>query len=225
MNTICWGNTASRGPEIEMEAALDGGSLYVAYSDIRFGTDSIPVGSGATLLWLDGNIDDDPILVADSLPDNSPCISAGMDEYDFGSGNIVYCPANDINRRARPFPAGTLPDMGSMESRIGIPPVIDQIVNTMIPESLTLIQNYPNPFGPGTTIEYNVEDTRQIRLGIYDMNGKLVRVLVNAEQAPGSYKTIWDGTGQNNLPADAGIYFCRMETGEQVKVIKLLLLK
>ncbi|MCB1323317.1 MAG: hypothetical protein KDK34_23865, partial [Leptospiraceae bacterium] len=108
-NTIFWNNNALTGPQIY----LGGGTLAVAYSDVEGGW------SG------EGNIDADPLVEGDSLTNASPAIGAGALEYDFGGGVVLHSPEFDINGRMRPYPAGTNPDMGARESKLGAPDAIE----------------------------------------------------------------------------------------------------
>ena len=57
---------------------------------------------------------------------------------------------------------------------------------TGIPESFSLSQNYPNPFNPVTSIKFDIAKNTPVKLSIYDINGKLVRELVNSELNAGS---------------------------------------
>ncbi|MCF7825731.1 MAG: T9SS type A sorting domain-containing protein [Candidatus Marinimicrobia bacterium] len=94
-----------------------------------------------------------------------------------------------------------------------------------VPTEFELIRNYPNPFNPATTIEYQIAEASQVQLGIYDMNGSLVRMLVNTSHAPGYYGVQWNGTKTGGEPAAAGLYFAQFQTGEGSSALKLVLLK
>ncbi len=62
----------------------------------------------------------------------------------------------------------------------------------LAPEALHL-SNYPNPFNPRTRISYTVPAAEEpVRLDIYDVAGRLVRVLVNGVQEPGVHQVEWD---------------------------------
>jgi CubicO group peptidase (beta-lactamase class C family) len=89
----------------------------------------------------------------------------------------------------------------------------------------TLRQNYPNPFNLSTTIEYDLPKAGHVRLVIYDLLGRQIRMLIDTKQPAGNFQTSWNGTNEFSLPVATGVYLCRMETGEFVKVTKLLLVK
>jgi hypothetical protein len=93
--------------------------------------------------------------------------------------------------------------------------------------STRLHQNRPNPFNPVTRIPYDVAGpaTESVRLAIYDVRGALVRVLVDAERAPGSYVAVWDGRTGDGVEASSGIYFCSMRAGGYTASRRMVLLK
>ena len=66
-------------------------------------------------------------------------------------------------------------------------------------------QNYPNPFNPITTIEYEIMRIGFVRVVVYDILGREIKVIVNQRQSPGIYKTNFSGV---NL--SSGIYFCML---------------
>ena len=89
-----------------------------------------------------------------------------------------------------------------------------------VPAKFILHQNYPNPFNPSTTIKFEIIETGVVSLKIYDMLGREVRELISARLTPGIYSEKFDS---RNLPS--GAYFYRLQSGEQVKTMKMLLLK
>ena len=80
-----------------------------------------------------------------------------------------------------------------------------------LPDQFCLYQNYPNPFNPTTNIEYNISQTTQVNLVIYDITGKQVRSLVNTKQSPGHYKIIWDGSDNVGNILPSGIYIYKVK--------------
>ncbi len=91
-----------------------------------------------------------------------------------------------------------------------------------------LLQNYPNPFLASTSIRYRIPETSEyvgVALRVYDMNGRVVRTLVNGEQPPGLHELRWDGRDDRGLKVASGIYPYRLEVGGQSMTRKLVLLK
>ena len=103
--------------------------------------------------------------------------------------------------------------------------VDDKYIQIAEPTKLSLAQNYPNPFNSRTTIEYHLSQQAEVKLKIFDIQGRLVRTLINRVQESGSHLAIWDGASDSGLQVSSGIYVYQLECGDQVKRQKLLLLK
>ncbi len=89
-----------------------------------------------------------------------------------------------------------------------------------VPGSYVLDQNYPNPFNPSTQITYSVPKKSFVSLKVFNSLGELVRTIVSGEQNAGTYQATIDGS---NL--SSGIYFYRLEAGDQVLSKKMVLMK
>ena len=87
-------------------------------------------------------------------------------------------------------------------------------------KAYSLLNNYPNPFNPVTTIEYLIPDGGLVTLKIYDVLGNEVATLVYEEKPAGDYEVEFFAT---NLPS--GIYFYRLRAGSFAETKKMLLLK
>jgi hypothetical protein len=115
-------------------------------------------------------------------------------------------------------------------------PLTGSVDRTMVPmpDHTSLAQNYPNPFNSSTLVVYEVSGVRRqesvagsqssdaggVKLGIYDILGREVAVLVDEKKAPGRYEARWDAAG---LPS--GVYFCRLTVGAFVGTTKMLLMR
>jgi len=90
----------------------------------------------------------------------------------------------------------------------------------------SLSGNIPNPFNPVTSIRFDVARESMINISVYDITGRLVKVLVNRRFEAGSYQAVWDGRNGRGANVSSGIYLCRMTGGEGfVKTRKMVLLK
>ncbi|MGQ9805294.1 MAG: reprolysin-like metallopeptidase [Chlorobiales bacterium] len=92
------------------------------------------------------------------------------------------------------------------------------------PREYVLEQNYPNPFNPSTMIRYQLSANSSVKLEVFDMVGRRVALLVNAEQAAGRYEVNFNAA---NL--SSGVYFYRLQAsspqGSYTKMMKMLLVK
>jgi hypothetical protein len=88
-----------------------------------------------------------------------------------------------------------------------------------------LQQNYPNPFNPSTTINYSIpsdekRETRNVKLIVYDIQGREVTTLVNQKQKTGNYAINWNAGNHSS-----GIYFYELTAGNHKETKKMLLIR
>ena len=95
------------------------------------------------------------------------------------------------------------------------------------PTEFGITNNYPNPFNPNTTIEYNVENSGHVSLKIYDIMGRSVRTLVNEYKESGrpDYKVVWDGRNDNGQQVSAGLYLYTLSSNGMTDHAKMVLMK
>jgi len=97
--------------------------------------------------------------------------------------------------------------------------------NQHISTKHALLQNHPNPFNPTTTIKYVLVKPGHVRLAIYDLLGRHIRTLTDTYQQAGHFRIRWNGNNELETLVSAGIYLCRLEAMDFMKVIKLVLVK
>ncbi len=93
-------------------------------------------------------------------------------------------------------------------------------VKVNAPLSFGLQQNYPNPFNPTTIIKYSLDKPGMVKLSVYNVLGQEVSTLVNNYKEAGYYTVNFNAS---NLPS--GTYIYRLQTGNQVSVKKMILMK
>jgi hypothetical protein len=89
-----------------------------------------------------------------------------------------------------------------------------------LPTEFSLLQNFPNPFNPSTTIKYSVPQQSQVKIKVFDVLGEEIETLVNEEKPAGTYELTWNAT---NLPS--GVYFYRLQVGDFIQTKKMILIK
>jgi hypothetical protein len=94
-----------------------------------------------------------------------------------------------------------------------------------VPTQFALVGNYPNPFNPSTTIQYNVGNTANVSLAIYDVLGQRVRTLVSGLQSAGAYDVVWDGRSDMGYQVANGLYFYELKAGDFRSMRKMMLTK
>lgn len=93
------------------------------------------------------------------------------------------------------------------------------------PARFTLEQNFPNPFNPSTTISYKLETPTTVRLEVYDITGRLINTLIDQYQVGGRYSARWNADDSRGSKVASGMYFARLQVGNQVAVAKMILTK
>lgn len=89
---------------------------------------------------------------------------------------------------------------------------------------IQLAQNRPNPFGQGTTVRFQVPSREFVSLGIYDVDGRLLRSLTAGEFPAGDHTVRWNGRDALGRPVASGMYYCKMKTGSGTELSRQLVL-
>ena len=105
----------------------------------------------------------------------------------------------------------------------GIPGIWTTVKENDLP--FVEVVNYPNPFNTETTIRINLDKDTPVDLGIYNMNGQLVSALANGRMTAGSHEFKWNASDASGSRVADGIYFYRLQAGDQLVTRKLVLIK
>ncbi|MCK4980260.1 MAG: T9SS type A sorting domain-containing protein, partial [Candidatus Delongbacteria bacterium] len=132
-------------------------------------------------------------------------------------GIMCYCPPFDIEGNPRPYPVGTMPDMGAYESPF---PVGVEENESVHPTEYALYQNYPNPFNPTTSISFFSKESGKVNLAVYNVAGEKVASLVDRNLKSGYHKINFDASRLNS-----GVYYYTLVTPETRITKKMVLVK
>ena len=100
------------------------------------------------------------------------------------------------------------------------PLAVEDIASELIPAEYTLVQNFPNPFNPVTTIRFGLPQSGHVTLSVYDMTGRLCNTLVNDFRQAGFHTVTFDGSTYAS-----GVYLYMLHTDEIVMSQKMILIK
>ncbi|MBN2281143.1 MAG: T9SS type A sorting domain-containing protein [Candidatus Marinimicrobia bacterium] len=140
-----------------------------------------------------------------------------------GEGNsstpvsYTYCDKNAMKYNGLGYRLKQLDNDGSFEYS---PEISVSSEKAILPTDFRLHHNFPNPFNPITRITYEIVAENFTTLIIYDLNGREISTLVNENQQPGKYQVDFQA-GE----LSSGVYFYRLTSGENTKLIKMLLMK
>jgi hypothetical protein len=90
----------------------------------------------------------------------------------------------------------------------------------VLPTAYALLPNYPNPFNPSTTVTFALPETAKVRLVVYDLLGRAVRILAEGTYGAGTYPVVFDAS---TLPS--GLYLLQLTTPQQTFTRTLSLMK
>ncbi len=201
-------------PDISCPEGDLGGSDLWYNLNVTAGDTLIASASGEwnpALYLMDGCSDPSCLAWAYAVDGLSPS-SIG---YVFAAGGTYYLVVDGAEGSCGPFSlAGEITGTGT-----GIP-------GGPSPSTYLLHQPYPNPFNPYTTIPFYLPRTASVSLRIYDVSGRLVRMLMNdIVKEAGKHTVIWDGTDDSGKPMASSVYFCRFEAGSHRETRRAVLIK
>lgn len=175
-----------------------GGYFIAAYVDLN--GDSVNVRRG--ILGSMGNIQHrrNSNLSTGTLAPECAIYRTGTDKYSA----LVYAGSG---------PTNVYYNMESLVTGI-------QSTGGIIPNNFSLSQNYPNPFNPVTNIEFAIPLSSAVKLVIYDIRGRIVETLVDAELSAGTYKADWNASNYST-----GVYFYKLEAEGFSETKKMMIVK
>lgn len=98
-------------------------------------------------------------------------------------------------------------------------------VDMIGPAALENVSVYPNPFNPRTSIAFDVAVAGRVRVVIHDVRGRLVCELDDSTREVGHHEVEWNGLDDRGMPAPAGTYLLRVETGAGSAARRMALIK
>jgi hypothetical protein len=84
---------------------------------------------------------------------------------------------------------------------------------------------HPNPFGPGTSIDYALASEAPVEVSVFNVRGERVRTLTAGPQPAGTWKLYWDGRSDRGTELDSGVYFLRTRVADARRTYKLVMLR
>ena len=204
----------------EAEGGIDADEWMPAYADMMVGT-SYTGGDSVATLWMrdsTGTVtvhDLNDLVVNTGSLDLSLCIATDIDVGGPESLIVITGWGVEMGR------GGTDPHAFLL---IEEPEAASIRCKDVTPRSLNIV-TAPNPFSSRVTASYAVGHSMPIRLAVYDVEGRLVRILADGLQAAGDHAATWDGLDSRGHRAGSGIYFLRLEAGNQAVTRKAVFLR
>ena len=161
------------------------------------------------------------------IPDKSKAAPAGPSLASAGigvwhlelqDGSVVKLSAGRVPELVREGTGGRA--LLELFSRLSV----QGISNVRLP-GVKLAPNVPNPFNPSTAITFRLPAPGPARLEVFDMRGRRVKVLFRGSAVEGSHTVYWDGTGTDGRRLASGVYFYRLQAGQESITRKMILVK
>jgi len=88
------------------------------------------------------------------------------------------------------------------------------------PSEFKILKNYPNPFNPTTTVDYHLNESGNVKMNVYDINGRIVDEILNSFQMAGHHSVSWN---PSNVPS--GLYYVVLQQGLNTDRIDIMYIK
>ena len=134
-----------------------------------------------------------------------------------GNGDVIFSSASFATDKPQLF-------MVEHEEEV-IVVNIDHNDSDIIPNKISLDQNFPNPFNPATAFHYTLAESGTIELTITDIIGRKVTTLISGYQRSGNHNLLWTGKDSNGNQVPSGIYFYNLKSGSNIITKKMTLSK
>jgi len=134
-----------------------------------------------------------------------------------GNGDVIFSSASFATDKPQLF-------MVEHEEEV-IVVNIDHNDSDIIPNKISLDQNFPNPFNPATAFHYTLAESGTIELTITDIIGRKVTTLISGYQRSGNHNLLWTGKDSKGNQVPSGIYFYNLKIGSNIITKKMTLSK
>jgi len=99
------------------------------------------------------------------------------------------------------------------------------VPDTFVPTEFAMKQNWPNPFNGATNLMFDLPKDANVRLGVYDVSGRLVKSLVDQTVPAGRHYVGWDGRDSYGSVVASGVYFSRIDAGPWHETKRMVFVK
>ena len=206
-------------------------SSLIAASHDSLQFDTTQVDSTRMLGLVVNNLGIENLTVSNILLTNAD-FSVTPTQFNLGSGN-----QQSLQVSFTPSQAGFSSGLLRVISNDPVPDTLDIYLSGIgegvsgiediatLPKTFEVHQNFPNPFNPTTTINFELPRSSAVKLVVYNLVGQRVRTLVNSQIEAGRHRVIWDGRNDSGFSVASGIYIYRFEAENYSKVMKMILMK
>jgi hypothetical protein len=201
VNTIIWDNPGMYSDDLFLD--------WGATADINYCNMAMPSGGTGS-----HNMNQNPDFVNAGgldfhLNEDSPCIDEGTAYFEVGGEIVIDLDPEEYY--------GIAPDIGAFEYSP------ETGVSSGFSAASKLYPNYPNPFVQKTAISYQIAADSQVALKVFDVRGREVRTLLSGGRSAGRGVANWNGLDNTGRKMSPGVYFVRLQAGNEIQSMRVLL--
>lgn len=213
-------------------------------NNLEWKTFSFNCGTGQVAIYISGTADEEPgwnyqNSTIDSTDDDELRVVLDNIDYGWGSdssmvGNTLFGNMKSIliteqvqaGLHTLKLYANQTPTVYSVlvfaENKEGASEISDppNFVN-----QFRVLQNYPNPFNPSTRIRFVLDQSRNVRVDVFNSTGQHIRTVWDDYLHAGRNELVWDGTDEAYRPVSSGVYFYEINSGSERQVRKMMLIR
>jgi len=217
-----------------VDGSFDPRTVDLSSVTLSFGGSSIAALAGKTHLTLD--CDDD-----DEGDHDGDCVSGDCDDDD--EGECDDCPSDTLNCETGLHACFSMSDVQGLFGDASLPgSLVDATVNGTLTNGGTFVATIggkfagengkkglhskvrPNPLNPTTNLTFRLSQPGRVRVHVYDLQGRLVKTLLDANRPAGDQSLTWDGSNSRSATVPSGVYFFQIQApqGEEVQRVTVL---
>ncbi len=213
--------------------AAGSGGVYIANTDVTVASTIIAFNTGGPSLGNGiGLASGTATVTCSDVFGNDTADWSGMDDPTGTNGNIaadpLFCAGDDgafnIGNSSPCDPAQSGCGLiGAFAATCGLSGVPGD--DGSVPAVFRVDQNYPNPFNPRTTISFVLPTAGRVAITVFDVRGRRVATLLDEVLPADRHEVTWDGRDGRDRAVSAGVYFYRVESGNDRSVGRMALIK
>jgi hypothetical protein len=162
------------------------------------------------------------------LPGGAPCFDDSMANWVLNTVSLTpYMGSSDVLFRFRMSSDTSIQKSGFFVDDFKVTIIREQQSTPAhsVPVLVAGVSAFPNPFNPQTTVKFTNPAAGNVKVGVYDIHGRMIRSLVSESMAAGDHNIVWNGQDNTGAQVASGVYFVRMDTGSAQATQKLMMVK
>jgi Zinc carboxypeptidase/Immune inhibitor A-like, MAM domain/FlgD Ig-like domain len=225
-------NAMTMSEGVDLSNAMSGEVTFYAKWEIENSWDGcffeVSIDGGGNWTPLASNFTNNSSGQGGQVPGGVPIFDNNQANWVLNTVNLSsYLNETDVRFRFRLVSDSSLEYSGFFVDDMKIE-AVRELTSSAVPDADVLVAGvkaWPNPFNPQTTVKFTNPRSGLVTVGIYDLQGYLVRTLVQDQMDAGSHSVVWNGRTNVGGQAASGVYFARMSAGDVNATTKLMLVK